>query len=286
MTMFIDLRQRARGGACLHEATFYDNGDTFLPWPSFAARVADRHLVIATHGFNVGRADGIARLGAWRSLYTFPPQTEYVGVLWPGDAELLRVIDYPVEGTIAIDAGNKLADALNAYARRALSISLISHSLGARVILQAARRLSRRVKHIVLMASAIENDCLMSEYGASAANVLYITVVASRRDHVLELAYPAGNLLGRLFMGSAPNLRTALGREGPDPGLSTTQLGDACRIDDAWNFDHGDYLPAGPGATVLSPDATLPAGPALPPGAQGPWKPAWAAAYASRALDQ
>jgi hypothetical protein len=95
---------------------------------------------------------------------------------------------------------------------------------------------------MVLMASAIENDCLMSEYGVAAENVVRINVVASRRDHVLELAYPAGNLLGRLIMASAPNLHTALGRDGPNPTLLATQLGNACQIDVAWAFDHGDYL--------------------------------------------
>lgn len=290
MTMFIDLRTSPRGGGCAHEASFWDDGDSFVPWATFAARIAGKHLVVATHGFNVDRADGVTSLGAWRGMYTLPAQTEYVGLLWPGDAQLLRVIDYPVEGTVAMDAGDKLAAALNAYATRALSISLVSHSLGARVILQAARQLARPVRTMVLMASAIENDCLRSEYGAAAANVVHINVVASRCDHVLELAYPAGNLLGRLFMGSAPNLHTALGRDGPDPALLAVQLGDACQIDVAWSFDHHNYLPDGPGAAPLPPQAALPAGPAVPagvlPGAPDTWKPAWAAAYASRALGQ
>jgi pimeloyl-ACP methyl ester carboxylesterase len=286
MTMFIDLRALPRGGDCAHEASFWDGGDRFLRPAQFAARVAGQHLVVATHGFNVDRATGIVRLGAWRGLYTLPPQTEYVGLLWPGDAQLLRVIDYPVEGTVAIDAGDKLADALNDHAARALSISLVSHSLGARVILQAARRLARPVRVAVLMASAIENDCLMREYTDATRNIVYINVVASRRDHVLQLAYPAGNLIGRLFMGSAPNLEVALGRDGPDPALLTEQLGNACQIHTAWDFDHGDYLPSGPGAPVLPPDMALPAGPARSAGATGEWKPAWAAAYASRALEQ
>jgi pimeloyl-ACP methyl ester carboxylesterase len=202
----------------------------------------------------------------------------------------VRVIDYPVEGTVAIEAGDKLAAALNAYATRALSISLVSHSLGARVILQAARQLARPVRTMVLMASAIENDCLTSEYSAAAANVVHINVISSRRDHVLELAYPVGNLLGRLFMGSAPNLNTALGRDGPDPALSTMQLGDACQVHVDWWFDHDNYLPSGPGAAPLPPAGALPAGPAfpigVPPNAPGSWKPAWAAAYASHALGQ
>jgi hypothetical protein len=286
MTMFIDLRAQPRGGDCAHEASFWDEGDRHLQATEFAARVAGRHLVIATHGFNVDRAAGITRLGAWRDMYTLPPQTEYVGLLWPGDAQLMRVIDYPVEGTVAIDAGDKLALALNTYASHALSISLVSHSLGARVILQAARNLSRPVRTMVLMASAIENDCLMSEYGVAAENVVRINVVASRRDHVLELAYPAGNLLGRLIMASAPNLHTALGRDGPNPTLLATQLGNACQIDVAWAFDHGDYLPSAPGAAPLPPQAAMPAGPTIPMGAMGEWKPAWAAAYASRALEQ
>lgn len=286
MTMFIDLRSLPRGGDCAHEATFWDGGDRYLQPAEFAARVAGQHLVVAAHGFNVDRAAGIVRLGAWRDLYTLPPQTEYVGLLWPGDAQLLRVIDYPVEGSVAIDAGDKLADALDDYASAALSISMVSHSLGARVVLQATRRLARRVRALVLMAGAIERDTLSSEYGAAADNVVHLNVVASRRDHVLELAYPAGNLVGRLFMGGAPNLDTALGRDGPDPALVAAQLGNACQIDVGWEFDHDDYLPKAPGAAAMSPIDALPAGPPLPTGAAGEWKPAWSAAYASRALAQ
>lgn len=288
MPMFIDLRNQPVGGDCAHEAQFYDNGNLLLSAAQFASRVAGKHLVVATHGFNVSRSAAVASLSAWRDLYTLPPQSEYVGLLWPGDAQLLRVIDYPLEGNVAIAAGDLLAAALNTYAAGAQSLSLISHSLGARVILQATRGLRREVRTMVLMASAIEQDCLAGEYGDAARNVVRINVLASRKDHVLQLAYPAGNLFGRLLMGKTPNVHTALGRDGPNPMLDGRQLGDACAIDLAWCFDHGDYLPAAPGAAPIAPSVALPAGPAQPPGVAGGtgWKPAWAAAYASRALAQ
>lgn len=289
MAMLIDLRSRPRGGDCVHEAIFYDSQDALLNSDQFAARVAGKHLIIATHGFNVDRSAGIARLRTWEGLYTLPPQSEYVALLWPGDAQLIRVIDYPVEGTVAIAAGKLLAEALNRVATRALSISMISHSLGARVILQAAEGLKCKVRVMVLMASAIEQNCLREEYERAAENIRYISVLASRMDHVLELAYPAGNLLGTIFMSEAPNLQTALGRDGPNPNLLAHQLGDVLEIDPSWSFDHGDYLPDGPGAIPMPPAAAIIAGPALPPGSTtnpGPWKPTWTAAYASHALAQ
>src|SRR5579863_7031136 len=99
-------------------------------------------------------------------------------MLWPGDA-WLPVVDYPFEGSVAIDCGRKLADFCNRWCTGAQSISFLSHSLGARLVLEAVAHLGRQARAVCLMAGAINRDCLTAEYARAAANAAAISVLAS-----------------------------------------------------------------------------------------------------------
>lgn len=243
MTLFIDLRADVSGGVLAAEAGAWDNGNVLVSPRDFARRVAGRHVLFATHGFNVDRRSGIVALTKWDALCQLPSDGLFVGVLWPGDARFIPVIDYPFEGPVAKAAGQLLAGYLNRYAGDAASISLASHSLGARTVLEAVSKLDRPCRRLVLMADAIEDDCLSKEYADAAGRALEIFVLASKRDAVLEWAFPAGNLVGTILTRGYPYHRAAIGRPGPARPISAAQLGSCWQIPESWDYGHLDYLP-------------------------------------------
>ena len=126
-------------------------------------------MLIATHGFNVNRADGVDCLSNWESLLQLPQSSAFVGLLWPGDSVWAHGLDYPEEPKIADEAGSLIAEFLDANFQDAASISFASHSLGARVVLATISHLSLPVRRVTLMAPAIDDNCLTTEFKAAAA---------------------------------------------------------------------------------------------------------------------
>lgn len=290
MTSFLSTRCWVTGGPCSDAVTFFDgaSGKVTLRNPAdFARLVRGRHVVLATHGFNVNQSSGIASLSAWERLYTLPPDAIYIGVLWPGDALLLRVIDYPVEAGVANQSGALLARFLESYGSSAAAYSFVSHSLGARVVLETVAGLSRiQPKNLILMASAIEDDCLQGEFRDAAQQAERVTVVASEQDEVLHLAYPAGNFVSNLLRTQLPNLRPALGRDGPQLPAPANAQGRTWQAPDTWRLGHLNYLPDG--GSQLRPvpvPQPKPAAAQAPPVAGSEWRPAWTAAVASTILN-
>lgn len=241
--LFIDLRASVSGGICAEEATFWEDGTVLLAASDFASRVQGKDLVLATHGFNVGRNSGVESLKRWNLRCKLPGSSLFIGILWPGDSQFLPVLDYPIEGNEAIKSGRLLARTLNKLATGAASLSLVSHSLGARTILEATKNLQPKVRCLVLMAGAIENDCLIKEYRKAADNAAQIFVLSSRKDWVLKFAFPIGNPIGEIVMHGHPYFRTAIGLKGPAQPISIDKRGGVCQIPDAWEYGHGNYLP-------------------------------------------
>jgi hypothetical protein len=277
MTLFIDLRASANGGLCAPGATAWKDGTLPVSESDFADQVRGRDLVLATHGFNVDRDHGIRSLSGWEGLCSLPPNCLFVGVLWPGDSRYLPVLDYPVEGDEAITAGRHLAAFLNDHAAGAASLSFASHSLGARMVLETLAGLNRGVRRLVLMAGAIENNCLQREYSAAAGKAEKIHILASRSDWVLQFAFPLGNPVGQILMHGHPYFRTALGRDGPDQPIPLEQQGGVWQIPDPWKYVHSDYLPGNPGGNPAAPPASQPAQDAPAPAS----KPGWSACVLS-----
>jgi pimeloyl-ACP methyl ester carboxylesterase len=277
--LFIDLRSCANGGDCAADPSVWDQR-TLLDEAAFAERVRGRQLIVVTHGFNVNRANGMLALGRWCALMQLPEDCLCVGVLWPGDARLLHVLDYPFEGSEAVAAGKLLARFLNTHAAGAASLSLVSHSLGARVVLQALQDLAGGVRRLVLMAAAIEDDCLHQEYRAAAAKAQSIHVLASKEDWVLAGAFPLGNVIGEIVMRGHPYFKTALGRDGPDRRSDVCASGGVWELPDGWNYGHLDYLPGSEGYAPFAGSVGAPAASAPVPAAD-PWKASWSAAFVS-----
>ena len=250
-------------------------------------------MLLGTHGFHVNRADGISNLSHWASWLQPGPNGLFIAVLWPGDSRWIPFLDYPVEGSEAIKSGQLLAAYLGANFAGAASISFASHSLGARVVLETVRHLpsSLRINALLLMAAAIDDNCLINEYRDAAARTARISVLASQRDEVLKWAFPVGNPLSGIVTRGDPYWHAALGRTGPTPPDQPANLAKAPLLPNSWGFDHGSYVNCG--GPIVGPPAE--AGPfplpavVQPEGTNQPsnalnWQPAWAAGFISTRL--
>ena len=260
------------------------DGFTPIGIPQISSLVDGRDVLLGIHGFNVNRSQGVQHFTDWEPMLTLNGTALFVGVLWPGDSSWAPVVNYPFEGGVANDSGQLLASFLNENFTGALSLSFVSHSLGARVALETIRALDLPVRRAILMAGAIDNDCLIDEFRDSAAKIASggISVLASKKDEVLSLAFPIGNLVEDLITPGHPFWLAALGHSGPHKPYGP-QLHGNWQIPKQWGYGHGDYLPENP---VVYPKIAPPTD--LPTQGTGPyptqpndWKTAWSAAYVS-----
>jgi hypothetical protein len=255
------------------------------------AAVRGRDVFFATHGFEVNQANGVANLGYWLQNLQIGNAVP-IGIVWPGDAILPIFVDYILEGREAVQSGQLLAGFLNASFTGAVSLSFASHSLGARVVLQTISGLSAalHVRRLLLMAGAIDDNCLIDEYAAAANKVDQISLLASTRDNVLEFAFPLGNPLQGILSAGHPYHRAAIGRRGPaQPYPRAPRLQANWQIPENLDYGHHNYLPgqALNGSYALPVDIPPDNGTSPPAGTPGAfsggdlWKPAFSAGFAS-----
>ena len=142
------------------------------------------------------------------------------------------------------------------------------------------------------MAGAIDDDCLTDEYATAAGKIVEISLLASQKDAVLELAYPLGNpLQGRPLSIAAIPTGTPRRSAAEDGAHCILPRSNRTLQEIPRNLDYGhlDYLPGAPIAAAYPvpqkiPPKTGPNPPASTPAALDPpakWKPAWSAAFAS-----
>lgn len=256
MSLYINLRSHAVGGWLDSSQTVKVQDD---PPPTaagfnqapidnnvFTQRLRGKHVLFGTHGFNNNFMDGLSSLLSWSILLNLDEDNyEFVGVLWPGDSVFAMGLDYPEEPKVADDAGLRLADFLNQAASGAASVSFVSHSLGARLVLQTVNHLSLPVRRLILMAGAIDDNCLANEFAAAAAKVEKISVLASMHDEVLAVAFPMGNLPAGVIDQGHPWWHGALGRAGPaKPGCDNFIA--PYELPDDWKYGHHHYLQSDP----------------------------------------
>lgn len=246
MSLFLDLRLQPVGGGLANSVSVMQGttiGDyTGLCLNDLLQVIEGRHLLIAAHGFNVNRADGIAHLSNWGRLLQLPqPGSAFLGLLWPGDSIWAHGLDYPEEPEIANQAGVKMAEFIDTYFQRAASVSFASHSLGARVVLTTIANLTLPVRRLMLMAPAIDDNCLATEFQAVATKVQTVSVLASKKDEVLSAAFPLGNFLAGIITVGHPWWHAALGHCGPIAPLPANFQAPFA-IPEDWSFEHSDYL--------------------------------------------
>jgi len=283
MTRFLDVRLSAVGGGlaasvALNQGCEIGNYRS-LNQAQLLSDIRGRHVLIATHGFNVDRAAGVACLSNWERLLQLAAPSVFLGLLWPGDSIWLHGLDYPNEPRVADDAGRLVGPFLDAHFGGAASVSFASHSLGARVLLATVSNMSRPVRRAVIMAGAIDDDCLNAEFQTAAARIGKISVLASRADEVLAAEFPLGNFFGGILDAGHPWWRAALGHGGPaSPAPGNFQA--PFEIPDNWDFGHGDYLQLDPPSPSIAAPIDVPPDGSSKPGANY-WQAAWTAAFVS-----
>ena len=285
MPAFLDVRLASVGGG-LAASVAINQGTSLADYQSLAltdliSAIQGRHVLIGIHGFNVNRADGIAHLANWAGLLQLPFPSVFVGVLWPGDSVWAHGLDYPEEPRVANHAGELLAPFFNSNFAGAASISFVSHSLGARVVLTVLSRISRTARRVTLMAGAIDDNCLTKEFVAAASTIAEIAVLASRQDEVLSAAFPLGNFFGGILAAGHPWLHAALGHKGPSNPTPGNLLA-PFQIPDNWHYGHGSYLQIDASAPAIAlPVNVDPNGSPPPAGGVTGWQEAWSAAFVS-----
>jgi len=220
-----------------------------LATPTMDALQQCQEVVFLVHGFNVSRSAGSAELQKLGRLLPAVGAGAIVAVLWPGDSTL-GPLCYPFETNKADDSAVELAKFINDNLPKRPKISLVAHSLGARVVIQTVQQLKiigATVDQVCLMAAAIDNDSLasMAEYRGAAEYASRVAVLYSPCDNVLKFAYPAGNLLSAFLHWTATS-DAALGFTGPRPMSADAGIPSevqATGIPSSAKVDHSDYIP-------------------------------------------
>jgi len=253
MTLYLSFRTQRVGGSVVDPRVLQGDGTkkplglTLIENALLQNYAAGKHVLFGVHGFNVSLDYGASSLGKLEAeLFRsgLAPNTDlFIGVLWPGDA-WLPVVNYPFEGDDAMDCGRRLAGFCTRWLSSAQSLSFVSHSLGARVVLEAVEHLERKARVVCLTAPAVNRDALTSEYSSARSQASSISILASHSDQVLKLAYPVGDLLADILHNDHKLFQPALGYGGP-PLPAASPIQSPWQIADREHVGHGDYLPPG-----------------------------------------
>jgi hypothetical protein len=258
---------------------------TLVPWQKISGALAGKHVCFLVHGFNVNRDDGYMCLGAFGQEMTkvgelsqlAPPTGPLnllvpgidivVPVLWAGDWYL--PVNYPFLLPDVRLTGKYFADLIASSATQMARVSFVTHSMGARVVLetiqQAVSAAAKTGSRIPIFDTAIftapaTSDQVLDDpnYADAVSAVQRFVVVSSRADMVLALDFPMGNLVEQALWPRDPGDDAALGRYGPQlktnsKALTKTQwyeipLASGQAIG---SYDHGDYFPSP--ANIIAP---------------------------------
>ena len=247
MTYFLNFRSSAIGGAVVDPYLLDGDGTAdppalaVVPWAQVPSIVNGKNILFIAHGFNVSYAAGALSLGQLEQYLALNSPSLFIGVLWPGDS-WIPIVDYPFEGDVAIDCGRRLAGFCNTWCAGAQSLFFASHSLGARVVLEAMMYLDGSAGRICVTAGAINRDCFSGEYADVLRKAARISGLASHSDAVLKIAFAIGDPFADLLHDDHSPFRAALGYDGP-PTPAPPQVLWPWQIPDNEGYQHGDYLP-------------------------------------------
>jgi len=241
----------------------------WAPWPEVTQAWAGKHVCFVVHGFNVDRDRGYTGFGAAAQemapggalaalagppgpLNLFTPGVDVaVPVLWAGDWYL--PINYPFLLPDIRLTGKYFAQLIASAATRMARVSFVTHSMGARVVLETVQQTVAAMgprapvfDTAVFTAAATSDDVLDDPgYALAVEAIRRFVVVSSRADTVLSGAFPAGNLVEQWLWPRDPGADEALGRYGPrlkvgSKALSKTEW---YPIPPITGQNHGDYFP-------------------------------------------
>jgi hypothetical protein len=251
LSYYLNFRSQSVGGGVISPYVLEGDGGanpwglTSVDWNRIGTLVNGKNVLFAVHGFNVSFEYGARSLGQLEPKIAPGPSDVYFGVLWPGDY-WIPAVNYPFEGEVAIDCGRRLADFCKRWLNGAQSISFVSHSLGARLVLEAVKYLDGQARVVCLTAAAINQDCLSTQYAGATAKSSAVSILASHNDWVLGVAYRVGDPIAEILNDDHTPFQPALGYDGP-PTPAHTPICPPWQIPDGADYGHHDYLPPGDG---------------------------------------
>ncbi|ABI66282.1 protein of unknown function DUF900, hydrolase family protein [Maricaulis maris MCS10] len=262
----------------MSSADWYDDLDRQLS----ALPLTERQVLVFVHGFNTPFSDGLY-LNA-QILNDFGVNTVAVHYAWPSAGQ---VTAYLQDRDSALFARDGLADLLVTVADSpSISVTILAHSMGAHVTMEALRQLSlegrsevlAKIDPVILAMPDIAFDVFFSQLDAIEPRPENMTVLVSGRDQALRVSDSlSGGGLARIGIGAQQDALTAHGiavldltglRDGTvightDFAASTTlmQLAASGALDHAFNAEaqsSGSLLPA-PLAAIAAQIIRLPA---------------------------
>ncbi len=240
------------------------SGEDWTPWDEVPDVFRNKRVCFLVHGFNVPVSHAIWCEGPAAQEYAalgnlglqITAADIVVTVMWPGDG--LPGWDWFTAYTHAKDVGAKFAEFLASRAFTGSEVSFISHSLGARVVLETvAQATGMRASFgtAVLLAAAVGDNALdLQDYAAASAKLDRIVILSSMKDVILEVFYTAGSLAEQALWSDYDETSRALGRYGPAFAANSKipPKTEWYEIQSGIGQDHGDYLPAGGDPAVWS----------------------------------
>ena len=231
------------------------------------AAFRNRHVIIFVHGYNVTATEAVTLAEAFfvRMQEAFladggnPDEFALIGFTWPGDVGPAYFDDAQAFAHLSGIALYRLVDDLT-MKHNVASVSVVSHSLGAHVLLRSAAILGERRYHknpagphyaeALLLAPAVEHDVFERAFGReeyhfpdAAFGIERLHMVVSRGDGILR------------FMFKMEEGDQALGTAGPrsmKPLQSLQRRVKSVLGDEAdFKFEVHDFSPRSP--TIINP---------------------------------
>ena len=179
----IDLRDDSLTGS-------FSDIDELLPI------ISGRKLLMLIHGYNNEQDEIYDAYSIVEEKVRTHLDSEYdevIGYIWPGGDSKL---DWQPAKRSANAIARRFQQLVRRLAQSALSLDLMSHSLGARVILKAMKQIrggsgENLVRNYYCTAASVDDEVFEEEEEFHSAIDKFgrILIFHSRRDHVLKLAY-------------------------------------------------------------------------------------------------
>jgi hypothetical protein len=244
-------------------------GGNWVAWGDVANVFRGKRVCFVLHGFNVPLDSGIRTCGP--AAQSYEALGDYVckmtgadlavPVLWPGDGFILW--SYFTANAHAVAIGTNFATFLASAACTALEVSFISHSLGARLVLETVTRSLAPERQpsqaafgtAIFMAPAVDSNALDYPFAAATGpgGLKRIVVLSSPTDSVLSGVFPFGDAVEQALWLDFKGTGKAMGLVGPVFADKSTARPITEWYEIGGGQDHGDYLPDGDANPVWEP---------------------------------